>query len=118
MTLEYSSIGESFPELAGVAPGGVPTPPPRPNNGWYVPAGGGAASCVYVGQDAGGLQRRLEADGGDPSGSRHMGGGGMRPGNNHPSVGYVACRADGSDVVSYCLPPVERAAYAPKPSNA
>lgn len=121
MTLDYSSIGESFPELAHVLPGAMVPPAPRPNNGWYVPVSAGAegvASCVYVGQDGAGLQRRLAMDGGDPRGSRHMGGGGLRPGNNHPSTEYVACRQDGSDALSFCLPPVPKGAFAPAPLNA
>lgn len=117
MTLEYSSLQDSFPEVASVPPGEMHAPPPRANNGWYVP-GGSESTCVYLSQDGQGLQTQLLKDGALLVGARHRGGGGLRPGNNHPSGDYVACRQDGSDVVSYCIPPQPRGVFDPKPSVA
>ena len=95
----------------------MPAQAPRANNGWYVP-GGSAGTCVYIRQDGAGLHEQLVKDGGLPGGSAHRGGGGLRPGNSHPSEKYVMCRAGGSDEPSFCLPPVQRLPFDPLPLDA
>jgi hypothetical protein len=120
MTLEYSSLIDSFPQVADISPGAMGTPGPRENNGWYVPSPGAGPdpSCVYVGQDGAGLEAQLKNDGTNHSGAAHRGGGGLRPGNNPPSGTFVPCRSDGSDVLSYCVPRGPREPFDPKPTIA
>jgi hypothetical protein len=117
MSLAYSPLEESYPQVASVPPGGMKAPPPRANNGWYTPPGK-VGSCVYLRQDGLGMQNRLLEDGGLLVGARHRGGGGLRPGNNHPSGDYVLCSPNGvEDVQSFCIPRQPRDPFDPKPSN-
>ena len=122
MTLEYSSLKDSFPQVADVSPGAMAAQKPRENNGWYVtdPVSGSGPdpSCVYLGQDGAGLEAQLKTDGAQHAGAAHRGGGGLRPGNNHPSGTFVPCRSDGSDVMSFCVPRGPRQPFDPKPTIA
>ena len=97
--MNFYSLEEAFP---GLAPG-RPTVPAGslPNCGHYTGETlTGASACVSVAPTVGALSRRLIADGGNPEGAYHMAAG-IRPGNNTPDLGLVAC----PEYNGYCVPP-------------